>query len=438
MRHILMRSRARPVLVLAHPLGGHRGERQAILRGGRLHLRHLDLRVRHALLLVLRHAEVAELPRGMGRGGVDQEVLRSLTVRALGGQEVLRSRTGARRAVREGGHHGQRRGGRPGAGRHHAHDLAAGAEDVHPLRAGHRVGHMLHLLHRGHLVSALPRDRDHYLAGRHLGREGRGERLRLLRDRRARVAGAVLGRALQQGFRRAPRGLLHVAAAHGALHLESLAVAQHEVAREASAQQRVHGARVVEDDEAEAAVVVGVVRGGGPRAVLLEPGLLHARALGEDGEELVLGHVLGNASHEDLPALRRDARRALGALLDPLVRAPLGARRDDGLLRQRRAPAAVGARRGAPRGGGGRRPRGGGRAGAHRAGRAAAVGGALHVEAPRGLAVGVGAAEDLPELVVGLVRERRLLGVVHGSSEAVHGSVDRCQVGPTGLGAGRD
>mmetsp|Transcript_40039 Transcript_40039/g.118734 ORF Transcript_40039/g.118734 Transcript_40039/m.118734 type:complete len:250 (-) Transcript_40039:340-1089(-) len=170
-----------------------------------------------------------------------------------------------------------------------------------------------------------------------------------------------------------------VAAADGPLDLEPAAAGRVEEAGLVWAQEVVQSLGLHEDDEAEAAMLVGVMPCAGPGAVLLQPGLLDGGVLGEDGVEPVLGHVLGNASHEDLAALRRNAPggAVLRALL-ALPRVPLGAP-GAGLLWQSRRVARRGRGSGAPRWR--CRPEGGGGSGADGASRAA-VWAALHLKAP--------------------------------------------------------
>mmetsp|Transcript_5639 Transcript_5639/g.15201 ORF Transcript_5639/g.15201 Transcript_5639/m.15201 type:complete len:314 (-) Transcript_5639:617-1558(-) len=130
-----------------------------------------------------------------------------------------------------------------------------------------------------------------------------------------------LGGAPSGGRRR-----LDVAAGHGALAVQALPVAELDELVDILADHQVDGLSVVEDDEAEAAVVV---RGAGAHpavgAVRLQPGLLHAPELAENLVEVVLAHVLGHAAHEDLASLRTRCARAASAATSAAAAAALGA-----------------------------------------------------------------------------------------------------------------
>lgn len=117
------------------------------------------------------------------------------------------------------------------------------------------------------------------------------------------------GSAAAPGARRRRRrwcqaGVHKIMAAYCAFHLELLPIRQMHEERSVVAKKIVDSGAVMEDDEAETAVVVQVI---GlwfvAVAVALQPGLLHLCILVEQLEQFILIHFLRNASHEDLPNL---------------------------------------------------------------------------------------------------------------------------------------
>mmetsp|Transcript_9563 Transcript_9563/g.21923 ORF Transcript_9563/g.21923 Transcript_9563/m.21923 type:complete len:223 (+) Transcript_9563:773-1441(+) len=144
----------------------------------------------------------------------------------------------------------------------------------------------------------------------------------LQRYRRPLRVGNLLRLCLLRCLRR-PRGPLgshpraagcHVVAADGTLHLKPPAILQGDEPREVVSQQLVQGARIVEDNETEAAVLVrGACVLPVGNMVPLHPGFLHAPIGSECGTEIVLAHVLGHTTHEDLASLRRLGARPRGA-----------------------------------------------------------------------------------------------------------------------------
>mmetsp|Transcript_40038 Transcript_40038/g.118727 ORF Transcript_40038/g.118727 Transcript_40038/m.118727 type:complete len:287 (-) Transcript_40038:84-944(-) len=106
-----------------------------------------------------------------------------------------------------------------------------------------------------------------------------------------------------------------VAAADGPLDLEPAAAGRVEEAGLVWAQEVVQSLGLHEDDEAEAAVVVGGVRGASGAAPL-EPRVVHGGVLVEEPVQVILAHLLRNSAHEDLSTPRRRLSTA-PALLEP-------------------------------------------------------------------------------------------------------------------------
>mmetsp|Transcript_72388 Transcript_72388/g.204597 ORF Transcript_72388/g.204597 Transcript_72388/m.204597 type:complete len:214 (+) Transcript_72388:770-1411(+) len=128
-----------------------------------------------------------------------------------------------------------------------------------------------------------------------------------------------------RGARRGRPGAGCHAADNCALHLEHSLVFQRNELREARSEQLVHGCLVVEDYEAEAAVVVHEVVL--VAAASLKPRPLHDGELAENGVQVVLVHLLRDAAHEHLPALAQLGQvppsRALGVRGPPGARGPM-------------------------------------------------------------------------------------------------------------------
>lgn len=87
-------------------------------------------------------------------------------------------------------------------------------------------------------------------------------------------------------------------AVQGALHLKASTVWQVEESREVVPQECVNGRLVLEQHEAEAAVVTAHVT-----TVALQPGSFHRAAAAEHSTEPLSVHILRHAADEDLPAL---------------------------------------------------------------------------------------------------------------------------------------